>query len=112
MFKNKLKKMLSYEKCTFGTFAAINSPDAIKLIAMAGLDFVIIDFTNEHCKTEEEVIEKSRDADGVMTVFRPLNRTVVGTLTKCKVFVRYGVGYDVIDVPAAAGKSRIRWNGW
>jgi 2,4-dihydroxyhept-2-ene-1,7-dioic acid aldolase len=43
MFTNKLKGMLSRGESAIGTFAAINSPDVIELLAIAGYDFVIID---------------------------------------------------------------------
>lgn len=43
MFTNKLKAMLKNGESAIGTFAAVNSPDVIELLALAGFDFVIID---------------------------------------------------------------------
>ena len=43
MFQNKLKRTLAAGGSAIGTFAAINSPDVIELIALAGFDFVIVD---------------------------------------------------------------------
>src|SRR5687768_2856768 len=48
-----------------------------------------------------EVIERSHDADGLIVSASPITREVMGALKNLKVVVRTGVGYDVIDVPAA-----------
>ena len=61
-----------------------------------------IEFVEAACKTDADVIAACRDADGVMTIYCKLGETVIKELKKCKVFVRYGVGYDVIDIEAAA----------
>jgi D-3-phosphoglycerate dehydrogenase / 2-oxoglutarate reductase len=51
--------------------------------------------------TEDEVIAKTRDADAIVVVYSPLTRAVMSALEGLKTVVRTGVGYDVIDVPAA-----------
>ncbi|HET7341524.1 MAG TPA: hypothetical protein VFL90_08680, partial [Methylomirabilota bacterium] len=51
--------------------------------------------------SEGEVIERARDADALVTTFSPVRRQVLSALEGLKVVVRTGVGYDVIDVPAA-----------
>src|SRR6266850_2491620 len=51
--------------------------------------------------TEDEVIAKARDADGLVIAFAPITRAVMSALEGLKTVVRTGVGYDVIDVPAA-----------
>jgi len=61
-----------------------------------------IEFSVEECTSEAEVIEKSCGADGVMSVYSIVNRDVIDTLKNCKVLLRYGIGYDVIDVAAAS----------
>jgi D-3-phosphoglycerate dehydrogenase / 2-oxoglutarate reductase len=48
-----------------------------------------------------EVIEWSHDADGLIVSASPITREVMSALKNLKVVVRTGVGYDVIDVPAA-----------
>jgi D-3-phosphoglycerate dehydrogenase / 2-oxoglutarate reductase len=50
---------------------------------------------------EDEVISRARDADALVVSFTPVTRGVMGALEGLKVVVRTGVGYDVIDVPAA-----------
>jgi D-3-phosphoglycerate dehydrogenase / 2-oxoglutarate reductase len=50
---------------------------------------------------EDEVIRRARDADALVVSFTAVTRGVMGALEGLKVVVRTGVGYDVIDVPAA-----------
>src|SRR5262252_7774978 len=51
--------------------------------------------------TEDEVIAKTRDADAIVVVYSPITRGVMSALEGLQTVVRTGVGYDVIDVPAA-----------
>ena len=53
------------------------------------------------CATEEEIIEKAKDADAILTAGAPMTRRVMEALPKCQVIVRYGIGYDTVDVDAA-----------
>jgi D-3-phosphoglycerate dehydrogenase len=50
---------------------------------------------------EEDLIEQAHDADGLIVSASPITRQVMSALKNLKVVVRTGVGYDVIDVPAA-----------
>jgi D-3-phosphoglycerate dehydrogenase / 2-oxoglutarate reductase len=50
---------------------------------------------------EDEVIGCARDADALIISSTPVTRGVMSALEGLKVVVRTGVGYDVIDVPAA-----------
>ncbi len=50
---------------------------------------------------EDEVIARTRDADAMVVSSTPVTRGVMSALEGLKVVVRTGVGYDVIDVPAA-----------
>src|SRR5919204_1841698 len=49
----------------------------------------------------DEVIVRTRDADALVIAFSPITRAVMSALEGLKTVVRTGVGYDVIDVPAA-----------
>jgi phosphoglycerate dehydrogenase-like enzyme len=55
--------------------------------------------------TEDEVIAKTRDADALVTSASPVTRSVMSALEGLKGVARTGVGYDVIDVPAARSSS-------
>jgi D-3-phosphoglycerate dehydrogenase len=50
---------------------------------------------------EDELITKTRDADALVVVYSAITRAVMSALEGLKTVVRTGVGYDVIDVPAA-----------
>jgi len=62
------------------------------------------------CRTEAEVIEAARDADGIGVIFSDINRNVISQLQNCKMMVRYGIGYDNIDVSAATERGIIVCN--
>lgn len=53
------------------------------------------------CKSEEELIEKTKDADGLLVQYADINRHVIESLEKCKVIARYGIGVDTLDIQAA-----------
>ncbi|MDI9597496.1 MAG: C-terminal binding protein [Atribacterota bacterium] len=53
------------------------------------------------CKTEDEVIEIAKDADGLLVEYANITRRVIESLKKCKVIARYGIGVDNIDIEAA-----------
>jgi D-3-phosphoglycerate dehydrogenase len=50
---------------------------------------------------ERGMIDALRNADGVIIAASPMTRAVMSACEGLKVVVRTGVGYDVIDVPAA-----------
>jgi D-3-phosphoglycerate dehydrogenase / 2-oxoglutarate reductase len=52
-------------------------------------------------RQEDDIIERARDADALIVSSSPITRRVMSALKRLKVVVRTGVGYDVIDVPAA-----------
>ncbi|MFQ5997213.1 MAG: C-terminal binding protein [Dehalococcoidales bacterium] len=51
--------------------------------------------------TEDKIIELARDADALLVIFAPMTRRVLQALPRLKVIVRYGIGYDNVDVDAA-----------
>jgi D-3-phosphoglycerate dehydrogenase / 2-oxoglutarate reductase len=54
------------------------------------------------CKTEDQVIEQCAGAEGLIIMYAPITRRVMGHLKRCKIIARYGVGVDTIDLKAAA----------
>jgi D-3-phosphoglycerate dehydrogenase len=52
--------------------------------------------------TPEKLIERCHDADAILTPGGRFTRDVIAHLEHCRCIVRYGVGYDTIDVPAAS----------
>ncbi|NKY31401.1 C-terminal binding protein [Nocardia gamkensis] len=53
------------------------------------------------CKSEDEVIEAGREADGILTQYAQVGSRAIGALTRCRVIARYGTGVDIVDVDAA-----------
>jgi D-3-phosphoglycerate dehydrogenase len=53
------------------------------------------------CRTPEEVIRACSEADALLVGWAPLTRDVLRQLRRCRLAIRYGTGYDNIDVPAA-----------
>lgn len=59
------------------------------------------DFEAFQCKTSSEVVEAVRGADVVGVQFAPFDAEAIAVLNPNATIIRYGVGYDNIDVPAA-----------
>ncbi len=60
--------------------------------------------------TEDEIIEAAKDADAIITGAAKMTRRVIEALPKCKAIVRYGIGYDTIDVEAATDNGILMVN--
>ncbi len=54
---------------------------------------------------EQELTELCKDADGVLTVRAPITKRVIGAMQRCRIIVRYGIGVDSIDIPAATARG-------
>ena len=50
---------------------------------------------------EAELIENLRVADAILVSSAEITRTVVESMPRCRLIVRYGVGLDTLDIPAA-----------
>jgi len=73
-------------------------PKSEEVAELAKINAEVVDVV---CNTEEEIIAAAKDADIIMVVFAPMTRHVLESLPKLKAIVRYGIGYDTIDVDAA-----------
>jgi D-3-phosphoglycerate dehydrogenase len=71
------------------------------------LEQIGVEFVPMQCKTEDEIIDACRDADGIINQYAPITRRVIENLDRCKVISRYGVGVNTIDVDAATEKGII-----
>lgn len=65
-----------------------------------GFEYITLD-----CADEAEVIDKCQDADAILVVYTKITASIINSLPKCKVIIRFGIGYDVIDVAAATKKG-------
>ncbi len=64
-----------------------------------------VEFIVSPAESEDEVIEAIRDAEVVLFTATNMNERVIGSLEKCKLIIRYGIGYDNVDLEAAAKRG-------
>ncbi|KHF38735.1 C-terminal binding protein [Halalkalibacter okhensis] len=81
------------------------APEEEVFSKMDGVEFIPV-----QCKTEEEVIELCKDADGLINQYAPITRKVIESLPNLKVISRYGVGVNTIDIDAATENGIIVGN--
>lgn len=65
------------------------------------LERIGVEVISCQCKTEEELIANTADADGLLVQYAHITRRVMENLPKCRAIVRYGIGIDCVDVGAA-----------
>jgi D-3-phosphoglycerate dehydrogenase len=53
----------------------------------------------------DDILAVARDADAVLVTYARLSAEIIGNLTRCKSFGRFGLGVDNIDLKAAAEKG-------
>lgn len=56
-------------------------------------------------KDEAALCELVKDCDALMTTYTEITKKVIDSMEKCKVIIRYGIGYNNIDIPAASAKG-------
>ena len=61
--------------------------------------------TGYQCRTAEQVTECCADADAVIAQFAPVRREAIDAMSKARVIVRYGIGYDNVDLVAARERN-------
>lgn len=70
----------------------------------------IAEVTKVSWENEDELIEKIRHADALLVQWAPITKRVIAALTACKIIVRYGIGFDNVDVSAAENKGIVVCN--
>jgi len=55
--------------------------------------------------TEDQLIEETKDTDLILMCYTPITRRVIEAAKKLKGIVKYGVGIDAIDIPAATANG-------
>jgi D-3-phosphoglycerate dehydrogenase len=58
----------------------------------------------------EQVLEMAADADAILNTYLPWDGPAIDQLTKCKIIARYGIGYDNVDLEAAAARDIVVTN--
>jgi len=65
------------------------------------LDKVNAELVLAEFETEDDIIAATKDADAILTTFAPITRRVMESSPRVRVVVRYGIGYDTVDLDAA-----------
>lgn len=71
----------------------------------AVLDPIGADLVPNQVRTESDLIAACRGADVLLNQYAQLTPAVIDSLDRCRAIVRYGVGVDTIDVPAATRRG-------
>ena len=59
-----------------------------------------------NCASEEDVLAQAREAEILLLSWKPvLTPRVMSELERCRLIIRWGVGYDMIDVAAATARG-------
>tara|TARA_B100001250_G_C19802874_1_gene791903 strand:+ start:837 stop:1835 length:999 start_codon:yes stop_codon:yes gene_type:complete len=61
-------------------------------------------------KNKKSYLKQIQDADGLLVWHADINYNLIKSLKKCKAIVRYGVGYDNIDINAAKENNIVCMN--
>ena len=80
-------------------FNASELPLTVERETLAGRGDVLL--CGRSCVSEEEVIAAAKDADVLLTNESFITRGVLSALPKLRAVVRYGIGFDRVDVDAA-----------
>ncbi|MFT3949512.1 MAG: C-terminal binding protein [Agriterribacter sp.] len=76
-----------------------------RLIAEAGFKL-----QTAQCKMPEDVLAHGKDAVALLVQWAEVTAAVIEGLTNCRLIVRYGIGVDNIDLPAARKKGIVVCN--
>ena len=72
----------------------------VNILKAHGIDSVIAE-----CKTFEDIVAVAADADAIGVIYQNVQGPLMDKLKKCKVYVRYGIGYDNIHVSDATDRG-------
>jgi D-3-phosphoglycerate dehydrogenase / 2-oxoglutarate reductase len=70
------------------------------ILQAAGADLI-----REHLTAEDDLIRALAGADVVLNQFSQITARVIESLDRCRGIVRYGVGFDTVDVEAATRRG-------
>jgi D-3-phosphoglycerate dehydrogenase / 2-oxoglutarate reductase len=73
------------------------SPLELERVALAGIDCEIVSIP---VSSEGEIIEAVKDATVILNNHSGVTRAMIDQLSNCKLIIRYGHGYDTVDVDA------------
>jgi D-3-phosphoglycerate dehydrogenase len=56
-------------------------------------------------KNSDDALRAAKDADAILTAVVPVDANLIDHLQKCRVIVRLGVGYDIVDLASCRKKG-------
>ena len=71
-----------------------------RAVEAAGGELVVGQAANE-----EHVAELCKHADAVLSARAPITRRTIEAMERCRVIVRYGIGVETVDIPAATERG-------
>jgi D-3-phosphoglycerate dehydrogenase len=77
-----------------------NVDQELRAVEASGGELVVGQVTDE-----KQVAHLCRDADGVLAVRAPINQRVIAEMQRCRIIVRYGIGVETVDIPAATQRG-------
>lgn len=82
-----------------------NGASAVMIEEQKELEMVDAVLEGYDCVTDEEIIKAAKDADVIITIEAIISRNIMENLPKLKAVIRYGVGYDTVDLEAATDNN-------
>ncbi|MCK8484233.1 C-terminal binding protein [Aliiroseovarius sp. S2029] len=79
------------------TDCELRTPKLDAALVSAGHDLVLL----PDGVSEEDLLDATHDADLILMCYTPITRRVIENAPRLKGIVKYGVGIDAIDIPAA-----------
>ena len=74
------------------------------------LDAIGAELVREHVRSEDDLIRVARGADVLLNQYARLTAAVIDALDRCKGIVRYGVGFENVDLDAATRRGIVVCN--
>ncbi len=71
-----------------------------EIISRFGAELIVGQANNE-----DDLVNLAKDAHGILNAQAKITARVIDALQNCKIIVRYGVGVDTVDIPAATRKG-------
>lgn len=79
----------------------LECPHIDKVLRETGAELVLL----PDDVTEEQLIEAVREADLLLMCYTPITASVINEATQLRAIIKYGVGIDAIDIPAAKARK-------
>jgi D-3-phosphoglycerate dehydrogenase len=104
-FQEQISKLLGAERGVRIVVTDCDHPD-VEIEREAAAD-AGVELRLEQCRTEDEIIARCADADGLLVQYAPITARVLDALPHVQVISRYGVGVDTVDVDYASRRGVI-----